>query len=33
LDNALWKGTKKIPDVPSAFNPNAASELASKVFV
>jgi len=32
LDNALWRGSKKIPDIPSAFNPNAKSELASKVF-
>ncbi len=32
LDNALWRGSKKAADVPSAFNPNAASELAAKVF-
>jgi len=32
MDNQLWKGTKKFPDIPSAFNPNAPSELASKVF-
>jgi hypothetical protein len=33
LDNALWRGSKKAADVPSAFNPNAPSELAAKVFV
>lgn len=33
LDNALWRGSKKAADVPSAFNPNAASELAAKVFM
>jgi hypothetical protein len=32
LDNALWRGSKKLSDVPSAFNPNAESELATKVF-
>lgn len=32
LDNALWRGSKKAADIPSAFNPNAASELAAKVF-
>lgn len=32
LDNALWRGSKRAADVPSAFNPNAASEVASKVF-
>jgi hypothetical protein len=33
LDNALWRGSKKAADVPSAFNPNAPSEIAAKVFV
>lgn len=33
LDNALWSGSKKIQDVPSAFNPNKPSELAAKVFI
>lgn len=32
-DNALWRGSKKIADIPSAFNPNAASEIAAKIFV
>ena len=32
LDNSLWRGSKKVSDVPTAFNPNAPSELASKVF-
>lgn len=32
LDTALWKGSKKAADVPSAFNPNAPSEIAAKVF-
>jgi len=32
MDNQLWKGTKKFPDIPSAFNPNAPGELAAKVF-
>jgi hypothetical protein len=32
LDNSLWRGSKKIPDVPTAFNPNAEGELAMKVF-
>jgi hypothetical protein len=33
LDNALWRGSKKAADVPSAFNPNASSEIAAKVFI
>ncbi len=33
LDNHLWRGSKKIAEIPSAFNPNAQSELAAKVFV
>lgn len=33
LDTALWKGSKKIAEIPSAFNPNAPSEVAAKVFV
>jgi predicted nucleic acid-binding protein len=33
LDNALWRGSKKAADVPSAFNPNVPSETAAKVFV
>ncbi len=32
-DNALWRGSKKIADIPSAFNPNAPSEFAAKVFI
>ncbi len=31
LDNALWQGSKKIPDIPSAFNPNRDREV--NVFV
>lgn len=30
LDNALWRGSKAIQDVPSAFNPN--HEFAANVF-
>jgi hypothetical protein len=33
LDNSLWRGSKKISDVPHAFNPNAPHELSAKVFV
>jgi predicted nucleic acid-binding protein len=33
LDNHLWRGSKKIAEIPTAFNPNAPSEVASKVFV
>lgn len=32
LDLPLWKGSKKITDIPSAFNPTADSENAHKVF-
>ena len=32
LDSSLWRGSRKLPDIPSGFNPNAESELASKVF-
>jgi hypothetical protein len=31
LDNALWQGSKRIPDIPSAFNPNRVNE--TDVFV
>ena len=33
FDNHLWRGSKKIAEIPTAFNPNAPSELAAKVFV
>lgn len=33
LDKPLWKGSKRLSDVPSAFNPAAPNEVASKVFV
>lgn len=33
MDNDLWRGSKKLADVPSAFNPNHPSEFASKVFI
>jgi len=33
LDNPLWKGTKSLSDIPSAFNPSEDKEKASKVFV
>jgi len=32
LDTNLWKGTKKLADVPSAFNPIKPSEASSRVF-
>jgi hypothetical protein len=32
LDRPLWKGSKKIYDVPNAFDPTADSEIASKIF-
>lgn len=33
LDQSLWRGSRKLVDVPSAFNPNSSSELADRVFV
>ena len=33
LDNSLWRGSKKISDVPPAFNPNAPLEVSGKVFI
>jgi len=33
LDVSLWRGTRKLVDIPSAFNPNSSSELAARVFV
>lgn len=33
LDNSLWRGTRKLTDIPTAFNPNSPGENASKVFV
>jgi hypothetical protein len=32
LDNSLWRGTRKLHDIPAAYNPNSAFEVASKVF-
>jgi len=32
MDNALWKGSKIIKDIPSAFNPNTINESAKIVF-
>jgi hypothetical protein len=32
MDRALWKGSKILPDIPSAFNPNSAYESAEWVF-
>lgn len=32
LDHALWRASKKIPDIPSAFNPNMKYEQAHYVF-
>lgn len=32
LDTSLWKGSKKIKELVTAFNPNAPNEAASKVF-
>ncbi|MCI0428240.1 MAG: hypothetical protein L0Z46_09515 [Nitrospiraceae bacterium] len=33
LDNSLWRGSRHLADVPSAFNPNDDSNLAAKIFV
>jgi hypothetical protein len=33
LDNSIWRGTRNIKDIPTAFNPNNINEIASKVFV
>ncbi len=33
LDNSLWKGTRHLKDIPTAFNPNSPSESANKVFI
>lgn len=33
LDNSLWRGTRKVPDIPTAFNPNNYRELAQKIFI
>jgi predicted nucleic acid-binding protein len=32
MDNNLWKGSKLISDIPSAYNPNAANECAKNIF-
>jgi hypothetical protein len=32
LDNALWRGSKRIADIPTAFNPNVETELAERIF-
>ena len=31
-DNSLWRGSKSLTDIPTAFNPSMDSEIASKVF-
>lgn len=33
LDVSLWRGSRKLVDVPSAFNPNNKGEFAGRVFV
>jgi hypothetical protein len=32
LDNALWQGSKQIPDIPYVYNPNHKSNYADKIF-
>jgi len=33
MDEALHKGSRKLPDIPSAFNPTKSNERADKVFI
>jgi hypothetical protein len=33
LDGALHKGSRKLPDIPSAFDPTKNNETADKVFI
>lgn len=32
LDDALWRGTKKIPELPNAYDPTKATDGFAKVF-
>ena len=32
LDDSLWRGSKRIPDIPYVYNPNHKSNYASKIF-
>jgi hypothetical protein len=32
LDRPLWEGTKKIPELPNAYDPTMPSDLAERVF-
>ena len=32
LDNALWEGSKKVQELPNAYNPGKPTDKAEKVF-
>ncbi len=32
LDSALWKGTKKIPELPNAYDPTNINDRFEQVF-